>query len=111
MQVRLGDVPKLLIWAGRSVIVSRSKAEAKSARFVGRRGAHGGRSRSRAVSALSGERGREIWDRQQWQGALSVSAGGHVRADVSADVGLSGMPARGEAAKSREDAEWEWDSG
>ena len=32
------------------------------------------RSRSRAVSALSGERGREIWDDQQWQGALSVSA-------------------------------------
>ena len=42
--------------------------------------------RSRAVSALSGERGGEIWDHRQWQGTLSVSAGGQVWADVSADV-------------------------
>ncbi len=106
-----GDVPQLLIREGATVIVPGSEAEAKSERLLGRRRDHGSRSRSRAVSALSGERGGEIWNRQQGQGALSVSAGRDVWAHVSTDVGLSGLSARGAAANGRDDPEGQWDPG
>jgi insertion element IS1 protein InsB len=78
----------------------------RSGRCFGRRSDDG--DGSRAVSALSGERGREIWDGQQWQGPLSVSAGRDLRAEVYAGIGVSGVLARGEAANCRDDAQREW---
>jgi hypothetical protein len=72
-------------------------------------GADDGRSGDH-VSALSEGSGGTVWEDEQWQGAVSLSATCQVWPDICPHLGLSGLFAHGEAADRGEDAQREGDS-
>src|SRR5262249_55972350 len=63
------------------------------------------------MSALSECSRSEVWQSQQWQGALSLSAKRAVWPDVPAQLCVSWLFAHSQATDSGDDAQWEWDTG